>query len=239
MQSSDFTELKFNSDSIIRIIEKLGLTLKSGRNLQEFKSIVDGQPARHPIASMFHQTCESDQVDDVLWLAGFSKSGELVHTQAIKLFDIGQLSLEAFLHNQVWNIFPPGYSPDYTKRKFHLSDDAKKMRGKIVYHGEIWLKDQYRGGALSVLLSRLMLIWSVILWRPDYILGFQLPITSMKGLAVRESYMRMEQRSLVMFNEQTEAFFEAWLVWMNQSEAVFNLKLPAEFIAELFEPERV
>jgi len=238
MQSSDFTTLKMNEDAILNIIEHNGLVLKTGRNLNTFRDLVEAQPERHAVA-MFHATCSDECVEDVFWLTGFNNQGELVHTQAIKLFDISKMLLKVFLHHQVWNIFPPGYSPDYTERAFYLSDEAQKMQGRVVYHGEIWLKDPYRGGELSLLLSRLMLIWCVTLWRPDYILGFQLPLTALKGLGARASYMRMEQRSLVMSNPRTNAYFEAWLVWMSLSEAVFNLKLPAKSIEALFKPDEL
>jgi len=229
--------LEANEVTILSMLEKYGISLEIGSSLEAFSQKIANQPERHQSSPMFKDGCDEAYVENLCWFAGFDTSGELVHTQAIKLFDVGKIPFEAFLHSQIWNIFPYGYNPDYKVKNFYLSDEARSISGKITYHGELWLKETLRGGCLAVLLARLMLIKTLLKWSPDYFVGFQRPMSALRGLGAKESYARLEQRTLIMRNDLTDDLFEGWLVWMSRAEAAFNLGLPVAMLEELFEPD--
>ncbi|MEM7290248.1 MAG: hypothetical protein AAF412_07780 [Pseudomonadota bacterium] len=98
----------------------------------------------------------------------------------------------------------------------------------------------YRSGSLVVLLTRLLLMKAMLRWSPDYMIGLQSPITSCRGLGIREGYMRTEQRTIVWY-EQNGDCIEDWMVWMSGEDARFNLRLPCGIFYSLFkrntEPE--
>ena len=80
-----------------------------------------------------------------------------------------------------------------------------------------------------------MLLKAYLKYLPDYMMGLQAPMTTFRGLASREGYMRSEQRSIVWALKDADAEQEDWLVWMNREEAEFNLRIPPRFFYELLE----
>ena len=173
-------------------------------------------------------------------MAGYKADGELVCTQAVKLIDLGDNNLEEYLSRRMWDLHPYGYDPDVTETRCFLTDESRNINGLITYHGELWLKggpDGIRGGSIAILITRLILLESMLRWSPDFLIGLQSPVAACRGLSVRESYMRLEQRSLVWYKKDNAELLEGWLVWMTGKEADFNLRLPAQLFYEMFERE--
>ncbi|MEM9332914.1 MAG: hypothetical protein AAGA53_16455 [Pseudomonadota bacterium] len=174
----------------------------------------------------------------VLWMAGYKEDGELVVTQAIKLVDLGTLNLQQYLERHIWEVHPFGFDPKVKETHCFLSKDCQEISGLITYHGELWLKggpDGVRGGSLAVLVTRLLLLESLVRWSPDFLVGLQSPMTACRGLSIREGYMRLEQRSVLWYNQQNNDVLEGWIVWMSAEEAKFNLRVPAELFCDMFE----
>jgi len=227
-----------NIQAIRKIIRNLGITIRLGTDLDDFSKIVSRQPLRHPLAPAFDPDYECVAHKNVLWMAGYANDGELVCTQAIKLVDLGNNSLGQYLDHRMWEIHPYGYDPEVTETKYFLSDEAKKISGLVTYHGELWMKggpNGVRGGSLAVMITRLILLECLLRWSPDFLIGLQSPVTACRGLGVRESYLRLEQRSVIWYKETTNELLEGWLVWMSAKEAIFNLRIPAVFFFEMFE----
>ena len=173
-------------------------------------------------------------------MIGYRDDGEIVCTQAMKLLDLGDSSLQEYLSEHIWEIHPYGFDPEVSDARCFLSSEARKISGVITYHGELWLKggaQGVRGGSLAILLTRLILLESLARWNPDFMIGLQSPVTACRGLSIKEGYMRLEQRSVVWHKEKTGELLEGWLVWMSGKEANFNLRIPAKLFLDLFEPD--
>lgn len=232
--------IKSNIRALRELISTLGVTIQMGDNLWDFADIVSGQPLRHKLSPAFNPRHSSAPHIDALWMAGFKQDGELVCTQAVKLIDLGKKNLEEYLRLRMWDLHPYGYDPEVTETHCFLSDDSRKISGLITYHGELWLKggpDGVRGGSIAILVTRLILLECLLRWSPDFLIGLQSPMTACRGLGVKESYMRLEQRSLVWSKEEKGELLEGWLVWMTAKEAEFNLRIPAKLFFQMFEQE--
>ena len=169
---------------------------------------------------------------------GTNQDGEVIHTQAIKLLDLEGGTLETHFQKRIWDFRSHGYDFDKSKTKYALSPEASRIRGRVTYHGEVWTKPGrggYRGGSLIVLLTRLFLMKALFKWSPDFLTGLQAPITTCRGLAVREGYMRTEQRTILWYEKNSEGPpQEDWMVWMSREDARFNLRLPPELFYQMF-----
>lgn len=229
-----------NIASCRQIIRNLGYTIEIGHDLNDFRNVVASQPLRHKLAPAFNPEYSCLAHRSVLWMCCYRNESELVSTQAIKLIDLGAQNLRQYLKHRMWEIHPYGYDPDVIDIYSSLSEEAGKISGLVTYHGELWLKggpDGVRGGSFSTLVTRLMLLESLMRWSPGFLIGFQSPLTACKGLSVRESYMRMEQRSVIWQKSDAIDFLEGWLVWMTAKEATFNLRIPASQFVEMLEPD--
>ena len=98
-----------NIHSCRSIVRGLGIDIRVGHNLEEFRDIIFGQPLRHKLAPAFDPNHRYLRHINSLWMVGYGKSGELVATQAIKLIDLGGQQLSSYLEDHIWEIHPFGY----------------------------------------------------------------------------------------------------------------------------------
>lgn len=217
----------------------LGIKLSYGNNFSWFRNIPEIQPLRHPVNPAFDPNCCDIHGENGFWMVGYDASGEIVHTQAIKRVNMGCDTLEQHLDKQMWDFRTAGFDFDREKSHFFLTDGAKAISGTVTYHGELWLKggaEGFRGGSLTVLLSRLILLECYLRYEPDYMIGFQSPRSFFRGLGLRLGYLRSEQRSLMwVHKDPLKKIEEDYFVWMSRAEAEFNLRLPPSFYYEMFE----
>ncbi len=220
--------------------KRLGLHLHYGQDFAEFRDTLKLQPLRHPINPAFDPDSCRLPDDAGFWIIGYDGKGEIVHSQAIKLLQLEGGTLEAHLQRRLWDFRTAGYRFDRHRCHWLLTPEARKIAGTVTYHGELWLKggpNVFRGGSLVILLTRLMLLKAYLKFDPDFMTGLQSPMSSCRGLGVREGYLRSEQRTIVWALEGSDTFEEDWLVWMTREEAEFNLRLPPSFFYEVFEQQ--
>ena len=240
--------MRFNKHSVILhqiqeyvdIIRSNGLNLATGSDFSYFTSIPKIQPARHNINPAFDPAFADLNDRNALWMIIQNAENEIVGTQAMKILPVKEGTLGEYLENNVWDFRTYGYDLDQNKTECHLTSEASNMSGVIAYHGELWLdggQNGLRGGSMAVMLTRLMILVGMLKWAPDFYIGLQSPMTSCRGLAVREGYMHTEQRSILWYQKKSETPMEDWLVWMNKEEAEFNLRLPASFFHALLEKQ--
>ncbi len=231
-QINDFTDLA----------ESFGISVEFGTDFSFFCSIPKRQPERHFINPIFDPRYSELDASNAFWMICRNSNREIVHTQAIKLLRLNEDYLDEYFRKNIWDLRPRGYHYDPSKTTWHLTPSSEKISGLVTYHGELWMKggpNGFRGGCLTILLTRLMLLKAIARWSPDFMFGFQSPLTTSRGLAAREGYMRIEQRSILWYQYNCKEPMEDWLVWMNREEALFNLRLPAYFFYDLFEKTRM
>lgn len=91
------------------------------------------------------------------------------------------------------------------------------MTGRVVYHGEMWIKDtdgKYRGKGLIDILARFAFLSASLNWSPDYMFGFMPRGIARRGLAEREGYMHSDPFALSWKLEGRNQPIVGNLVWM-------------------------
>lgn len=222
----------------VNVITQLGVKLEFGNDFGTLDQICKTIPEKHGVGPAFDQQEISPRPIDGVWMIG-RRGTEIVHTQAIKKLDLARTTLERHLAHHSADFRIGGLDIDVPNSTWNLTHAAREISGTITYHGELWLKggpDGIRGGCLSTLLTRLMLMIAFQKWSPDYFIGIQAAGTSCRGLATREGYMRTEQRSIFWKRRDGLDPIEGWLVWMNRDEAYHNLSTTAWHIYDMLEP---
>ncbi|MEM9330648.1 MAG: hypothetical protein AAGA53_04935 [Pseudomonadota bacterium] len=225
-------------EEYVNIIKSSGLHITTGSDFSYFTSIPKVQPARHNINPAFDPKHTNLNARNAIWMIVLNSDGEIVGTQAMQILPNRELKFGEYLGQNIWNFRSYGYDLDKSKTNLQLSENASEMEGVIAYHGELWLKGGeggLRGGSMVIMLTRLMILVGLLKWTPDFFIGLQSPLTSCRGLATREGYMRTEQRSISWYQKKSATPMEDWLVWMSREEAEFNLRLPADFFHDMFD----
>ena len=241
MYSNEKIRILHQIEGYLNQIKKQGLILETGSDFEYFKSIPKHQRARHNINPAFDPTFADLNEGNSLWMTVLNEEGEIVGTQAMQILPLGTSNFGNYLKESVWNFRTYGYDLDEAKTRCHLTSAAYNIAGTVAYHGELWLKggeNGIRGGTTVIMLTRLMILVGMLKWSPDFFIGLQSPLTSCKGLAIREGYMHTEQRSIEWYQSNSDVPMEDWLVWMSREEAEFNLRLPAEFFNSIYETNK-
>lgn len=216
----------------IRIIAGLGIKLEFGSDFEVFEKHIQTEPSRNDLNPGFNRHEVSLSPSNAIWMIGRDQNGQLACTQAMRVLPLNGLPLGDFLVANIEQFRTGGYHFDIPLTELHLTEEVSAISGTVIYHGELWLGENARGGSLATLLTRLMLVIGLLAWKTDYFIGLQSPITSCRGLGIKEGYMRTEQRSIV-WQEKNKNISEDWLVWMSREEAEFNLRIPPSFFANL------
>lgn len=218
------------------LMERMGVRLRTGTCFDTFASLCAAQPARGTVNPSFDPREPEGARLSGLWLAGFDRDGTLVHTQAMRRVDLSGSTLGRHLRMQGDRYRIRGYDLDMRQARISLTAQAEHLTGTVGYHGELWSLGGHaglRGDGCLPILSRLMLMETIVQLEPTHVFGFISPTNACRGLAARLGYMHLEQRSVVYPRLDGGAPLEGWMVWMSHAEIDFNLRVEPEFFARI------
>ncbi len=228
-------------DRLTDLLEHVGLKLTVGNDFEYFRHIPLQQPKRPHVAPIFDPAVQVMDPLKAFWLTACSGSGEVVHTQAMLLIELGDETLGQHLTKNLSAFRPYGNRLDPSRSVTQQTTATTSLKGRVCYHGELWTKggpNGYRGGSLTALLPRLMISMAVRKWSPDHIFGVMEPGAACKGLAAREGYMHLEQGSVLWHDRQSDQSFEEWIVWMNREDTCHLLSVGPDVLYRMFENDR-
>ena len=216
------------------LIKQLGMKLQTGSDFEVFNFLVSDSERDAPLDPIF-RSIDSDI--EGIWLIGRNHKDEVIQTQAMRLLKMDGTTLEGFMTTRLEELRPGGQRVDIYNTSWRLSKAARKICGRVFYHGGLWIRKDFRGGSLACLLTRYMIAKTILEHKTDYLIGLQSPFTSCRGLSAREGYMHLEQRCIQWKFMNHENLFEDWLVWMSCEDAEFNLTIPPDEFFSLFEKQ--
>lgn len=150
------------------------------------------------------------------WIGAWGPDGEPVSVQAAKLEDLRDRSLGQFWQQQQKRMFvDPAPHAELGDDHAH---DAFNMRGRIVYHGNLWLRRDARGQGLAEALTQLGFLVSVLKWSPDYLYGLMAARNAKKGFGIRVGYRRFVPRGTHWITPPDHIRPDDWLVYSNRTD---------------------
>ena len=170
-----------------RRFDELGVSLRMGVDFKEYFQIARACGNRYP-SRMFDPAHVDLLPEKAFWVVGF-RNGETLFIIAIRLDDLGAMSLADFLRRQLARLFPNGEAatlePDTESQLY-------KIRGRVAYHGELWVAPPGRGEGIGPLATRYTIILANLVWQPDWIVGIVYHRDLVGGLNFREGYWHSE-----------------------------------------------
>lgn len=160
---------------------------------------------------------------NALWVEGRNGRGDVVHVQAVRCDDLS----DSTLANQIHGLLEPYATKEVLDAAedldFCQSPTARKITGKVCYHGEIWLRggsNGYRGKGLSSTLPRLILGLALAKWAPDFIWGFGHAWLVERGIPQKYGYHNLEPRGAYMETSKLSRPIDSWIMWLSQSDLI-------------------
>jgi len=198
-----------------------GLILEIGSDFDRFIDAIENHSSRGPVTPKFDPRIERLGEDNAFWILGRNGKGEVVHTQAIRIMDIGDGTLAEHIREEFPAYTPPLWTLVSDMEQYRPGPGSNSIRGIACYHGDFWLKggkDGFRGRGMNVLTSRLAMAICVMKWDPDYIYAYMHSLVACSGIAPRGGFMHMEQNNLFWSIPGYDELLEAWMVWSGRED---------------------
>lgn len=214
----------------LRALNEAQMTITVGDDFADYAAIVTAERTGYPLGIPFNPTLQDLGRGKGFWVIGRNPQGELVHTQAMRLIDLGQQNLADFLRQNFHGFPPSGLPIDYEKSAYNAGPGARRIHGRVTYHGEVWIRDDpaYRGRGLIDLVARFAFLSAAMHWSPDYVFGFIARGTMRRGLAEREGYMHSDPFALSWHIEGRNQPMVANMVWMALDDIRYVVNVPLD-----------
>lgn len=218
-------ELSTRLSGMLDDLRGLGICLEIGDDFVAYRSHRVKQTGRGPIYPMFDVAQSYVDQSNGFWVCGFDPSGELIHTQAVRLLDLTEVSLAQHLDTHRHKYITPDSTPDPDLTFYSGPEVLRTITGKVCYHGEFWLPARGLGGprsqGVTSLLSRVLFEIMVGAWAPSYVFAFVPRQLAEKGAHLRYGYSHCEPG--VWLGPDQQVTEEDYLIWMGADDLTHAL----------------
>lgn len=216
MSPSRLFDLTKSLSKSLTELNDAGIHVEIGDDFAKYRSYRNQQSDRGPIYPMFDVASSYIDHTNGFWVCGFNASGELVHTQAVRLLDLSGISLATHLKTHRHKYITPDTTPDPDLTFYSGPEALKTITGDVCYQGDFWLRASGLGGPRSrgatSLLSGILLEIMISSWSPSFVFAFVPQRLAAKGAHLRYGYCHCEPGRWVGPDHQVTE--EDYCIWM-------------------------
>lgn len=195
-----------------------GLRIRFREDFDALRRLTEDNPDRDELSPMFDPRYCDISGETGFWIEGLCPSGDIAHVQAVRFDDLGDSSLCEFWAEHKPLFRPPGVAVDLGKSQFDAAPASHMISGRTCYHGELWIREDYRGLHLASKLANLAMLLAAIRFQPDYLYCLIPPKTVRTGLSVRNGYLHLHPHGIRWSLDDDAEIYDEYLVWMNGRE---------------------
>ncbi|MEO0390289.1 MAG: hypothetical protein AAF218_05040 [Pseudomonadota bacterium] len=210
------------------------LYVSVGDDFREYKSLVQRYRPSQPLGLPY----DPDHVDlgdrRGFWSVGRNAAGRVVQTQAVRLVDLDGGTLADHMSANFRDYPPAGVPIDLEDSWYRPGPGARSIRGKVYYHGEMWInpdEGNYRGRGMIDILARFAFLSSMLQWDLDYLFGFMPRSIARRGLQEREGYMHVDPYCLSWKIKGQNKPVEGNMVYMSAEDIRHIMHVPLDLAA--------
>ena len=173
-----------------------------------------------PLLPMFRVGADGLGEETAFCILGRNSAGDVVATQAARLFDISNSNLlrEA---ESLRLFYGSGPRPPDAACSIR-APIAREITGYVAYSGSGWYRRDYRGIQLSAILPRISRAYALARWNTETTVSFINVGLVQKGIAARYGYTKLEGE--VRLQNIFAPDFSGVVAWMPRSELIIDLE---------------
>lgn len=194
-------------------IQSRGLTYRESFDFNELRDVCDTLECKI-LTDQFDGSLHDLHAHNAFWIGLYNGDGDCIAIQAAMLIELGRMSLAQFwaLHQlrRCLNLRDPGecaLGQDHCPLAFEIS-------GQVAYHGEFWVREDYRGSGLTDHFGQFGLFASLLRWNFDWAYGMMESEHAYSGLSARCGFRSAEPRAIDWVKCPKSAFIQPddWLI---------------------------
>ena len=199
-----------------------GVTLSFG-SLQDLAEANRGNSDTwRPLVPVFDEALGGVTPETAFVLIGRNKHGEVVTTQAARIYDWPGTSLKDEAASLRMFFADPDAAfarGDHCKITTPI---AEKISGRVVFSGAVWYRRDFRGKDLATIQSRISRAYAFTRWNSDFTIGMMANAVIAGGLAERAGYTKIEH-SCIELVASPLGEMHCGLGWMQSDELLADL----------------
>lgn len=196
---------------------KAGITFKMGEDFEQYLEITTNIVGKSPTTPMFRPDCSRLEPGGAFWIIGEDESGKVAHVQALRVDDLRTTNLAEHLESLKACYADPKKAGPGSSCVCRAST-ARKITGAVVYHGDVWLRDDFRGQGLPRIFASIAFGLAWAKWSPDFIYGLVPTWSIEKGVADLYGYLHREAHGSILHLPDRQIEDDDWLVWLTRRE---------------------
>lgn len=145
-----------------------GVRLSIGFDFHEYVSITGGTPTKGLTYPNFRPDRSPIKPGDGYWVVGVDENEKVVLVQAARLYDLSNSNLAEHLETLRFFYAQPSKHAHPDDRCICRAPMARQITGKVAYHGDFWVRKDFRGQGMTKIIGGLTRGVSLAMWVPDF-----------------------------------------------------------------------
>jgi hypothetical protein len=199
-----------------------GVTLSFGSLHDLMEANRSNSDSWRPLVPVFDEALGGVTPETAFVLIGRNTHGEVVATQAARIYDWPETSLKDEAASLRMFFADPDAAFARGDRCKVTTPIAEKITGRVIFSGAIWYRRDFRGKDLGTILPRISRAYAFTRWNTDFTIGMLSDGVIAGGLAERAGYTKIE-RSCIELVASPLGEMRCGLAWMQSDELLADL----------------
>ncbi|QKC79264.1 hypothetical protein EB233_30560 [Mesorhizobium erdmanii] len=197
---------------------KSGMQFRMGENFEEYVNITENIVGKLPTDPSFRPDCSRLEAGRAFWIVGEDQSGEVAHVQALRVDDLTTTNLARHLESLKAFYANPRSHAGSGSLCICRAPTAQNITGSVVYHGDIWLREDFRRQGLPRIFAGIAFGLAWVKWSPDFIYALVHTWSIQKGVAGQYGYLHREAHAAILSLPDRGIEEDDWLIWLTRRE---------------------
>ncbi|MET4519954.1 hypothetical protein [Bradyrhizobium sp. I1.7.5] len=192
-----------------------GVKISIGYDFEEYVSITRGTPTKEPTFPTFRPDLSPIKSGEGYWIKGVDKNNDTAFLAAARLYNLSGSNFAEHVESLKAFYGDPSIHADPHDRCVCIAPSAKRITGKVAYHGDLWVRGDFRGKGLTKIILGTQRTLSFQMWTPDFLCAFVARWLLEKGVCRMPHY---EPGGSILRLVQHDILDDEWLAWRTGDE---------------------
>lgn len=194
---------------------KEGIRLSIGLDFNEYVAIARNTPTKSPTHPIFRPDRSPIKYGEGYWIMGVDKNEDVVLMEGARLYDLSHSNFAEHLESLKAFYADPAIHAHPQDRCTCTAPSAKEITGKVAYHGDLWVRSDFRGRGIPKITTGIGRGVTLAMWAPDFVCWL------VRSCALDKSFHRLahhERGGATLQLVQEDIVDDYWLIWRTYSE---------------------
>lgn len=197
---------------------QIGIKLSIGFDFDEYVSITRSTPTKGRTYPNFRPDRSPIKSGDGFWMMGVDKKNDVAVLQAVRLYDLSGSNFAEHLESLKAFYADPAIHANPQDICTCTAPSAKEMTGKVAYHGDAWVRSDYRRQGMPKIIAGVARGVAFAMWTPDFMCGLGARWLLDKGLVAQYEYAHWEEGGSRLRLVEEGIVDDDWLIWLTGEE---------------------